>query len=256
MQPKGASFFPGELMARPRKTGLDWIAIDVNSPDHPKMKRIAKHLGISAVDAFGHFVAFLCYVGEFYPSGNVTDSTDSEINEAARCAHTSEKDCKTFADILRAPDVRILRTTRRGTVRVNGWAERNGKFWHQLQRDRRRKAAKELSNGKPKENGRKTGGFSHVPDLALPCEDKTPQPPRKRGAVTPTASPRKKLRQLRQLVLDREVDHVCRDGTSYRIAIGVGKRLNTLVLLYDPQPQGGDGIKGFVTRDNVEHYEW
>lgn len=168
MQPKGAPFFSGELMARPRKTGLDWIAIDVNSPDHPKVKRIAKYLNVSPVEAFGYFVAFLCYVGQFYPSGDVTECTDEEINDAARCVKTNSNDGMSFADILRTPDVRMLRKNRRGKVRVNGWTERNGRFWRQLQLDRKRKVFHVLSDGKPAENGGKTGGFSNVPDRTLP----------------------------------------------------------------------------------------
>jgi hypothetical protein len=180
-------------MARPRKTGLDWVRVDVTIVAHEKVFALAQTLNISTVEALGYYIRFLCWVAQHHADNDLTLTTDGAIDSAVGWTRNSEE-LPSFGAALRRNDVRILTTSRRGRVMLNGWDERNGNSWKNLQTDRDRKKKPPFSDSIPKENPEFSASFPPVPYRTVPEEknkDVASPPEPQAGEKKPTAEERR-----------------------------------------------------------------
>lgn len=132
--------------------------IQTSSPTHWKFRKCAELCKISLVEAFGYWTRLMCYVGQHHADGDLTMLTDDDINGAVGYVPKCQ-DAMTFSAALRTDMVKILTVKRSGKVIINSWDEYNGRYWHRLEQDRKRK----VFHGKSRENPRKTSGKSDVP---------------------------------------------------------------------------------------------
>ena len=84
----------------PTRRGVNmlYIQIDVTLIDHPKLKKLARLLGVSRVAAVGHLAALWAWAAQYAPDGDLTTYLDEP--EALADAAMWEGDPRTFFDAL------------------------------------------------------------------------------------------------------------------------------------------------------------
>jgi hypothetical protein len=102
-----------------------YIQIDVTLIDHPKLKKLARLLGVSRVAAVGHLAALWAWAAQYAPDGDLT--TYLEEPEALAEAAMWEGNPQTFFDALvgaRFGDgVGFLEVTVAGALILHDWSD-------------------------------------------------------------------------------------------------------------------------------------
>lgn len=70
--------------------GTPWFKVFSQFRTHPKIKRLARELGISRPEAAGHMVFLWCWATDFYPDGRLPHDDDEIADEAGASAHAPD----------------------------------------------------------------------------------------------------------------------------------------------------------------------
>lgn len=62
---------------------MKWIRLDVSTPDHPLIHDLAKSLEVGVAQAFGHYAAVVCRMGEHREDGRLADVPDGALESWA-----------------------------------------------------------------------------------------------------------------------------------------------------------------------------
>ena len=62
----------------------DWISVEHNLPDKPKVRRIARELGIDAESVAGRLIRVWAWFDQFSVDGFVDGAVDADVDDLAR----------------------------------------------------------------------------------------------------------------------------------------------------------------------------
>ena len=109
---------------------MRWIRVDVDSPEHRKVSRLAEILEINPVSAFGLYIRFLTWCGRFCELGDVSKHTPYEIGRGAGALEAGLNPTQVYATFI---DTGIITNTE-----VAGWGDRQSSaYWNQTTKTKR-----------------------------------------------------------------------------------------------------------------------
>ena len=117
---------------------MRWIRVDVDSPEHRKVSRLAEILEISPVTAFGLYVRFLAWCGRFCEFGDISKHTPYEIGRGAGALETGLQPSKVY-DAFVETEVVI-------DTRVSGWITRQSSAYRDQATQKKRDQWKRVHN--------------------------------------------------------------------------------------------------------------
>lgn len=120
---------------------MDWIRVNVGLPGHPKVRKLSRRLGCSRLEALGHVVAFLAWVGVTREDGNLTGLDAEDVADGAEWPGDPEG---FLAALLGAG---FVDTTEGGSWVVHDWMTYQGGYL--AARDRRRRWKEQHDDGGP-----------------------------------------------------------------------------------------------------------
>lgn len=123
---------------------MEWIRVDVGAPANKKVRRLARLLGCSRLEALGRFVHFLCYVGLQHEDGDLSRCDLEDLEEALGIDGDGSRPEDLVADLKK---IGILEGEP-GRLVVAGWDERNGYMLRE--RERKRRAREERRKAREK----------------------------------------------------------------------------------------------------------
>lgn len=110
---------------------MAWIEIHQELRDHPKVKRLAKALGMSNVTARGHIVGLWLWSIQYAPDGDLSGYSAEEIADGADW----EKDPNDFVDALVA---KKLLDRENGRLLIHDWEEMGLRLLRSMRENKRK----------------------------------------------------------------------------------------------------------------------
>ena len=115
-----------------------WIESHQELAKHPKLKRLARYLGISKHAAIGVVHMLWWWALDYAQQGKLAPPYD--INDIADAIELDNVDANTLVEALL--DSRFLDKTEDDTIVIHDWYDYAGKLLDKRERDRERKAKK------------------------------------------------------------------------------------------------------------------
>lgn len=106
---------------------MAWIKSHSQLRDHPKIKRAARELNISAITMIGHMHALWWWSMEFVPDGLVSAYDNEDIAENAGWEGDPERFINALLNCGAKDCPGLLETTRDGGLMIHDWEEHCGK---------------------------------------------------------------------------------------------------------------------------------